>query len=105
MSFSIIYTTHESEAAAKKICDQLLNQKLIACANSFPITSAYWWQGAIQQEGEWVSIVKTTNELWDTLRTTIEKIHPYDVPCIMKINAEANEAYEQWISKCVTSNE
>ncbi len=99
MSFAIIYITHSSEVAAKKISDHLLQQKLVACANIFPIGSAYWWQGVIQYEGEWVSIVKTTSENWEKVKSEVEKIHPYDVPCIMKIEVEANEAYERWIQK------
>jgi len=38
--FILVYITHETENAAKKISDYLLNKKLIACANIFPITSA-----------------------------------------------------------------
>ncbi|MBK7873804.1 MAG: divalent-cation tolerance protein CutA [Saprospiraceae bacterium] len=97
MSFIVIYITHSSEAEAKRVSDHLLQQKLVACANIFPINSAYWWQGQIQYEGEWVSIVKTTLENWEKVKFEVEKIHPYDVPCIMKIEVEANNAYEQWI--------
>ncbi|MDX1940256.1 MAG: divalent-cation tolerance protein CutA [Saprospiraceae bacterium] len=97
MSFAIIYITHNSEAEAKRMSDHLLQQKLVACANIFPISSAYWWEGMIQYEGEWVSIVKTILENWEKVKSAVEKVHSYDVPCIMKIEVEANEAYEQWI--------
>lgn len=97
MSFIIIYITHESESAAQTLTNTLLEQKLIACANTFPMTSAYWWQGAIQNDAEWVSIVKTKTALWEIVRDKIEALHPYEVPCIMKIEAEANDAYEKWI--------
>jgi len=97
MSFSIIYITNESEAEAKKLSQHLLKKKLIACANIFPITSAYWWQGAIQNEGEWVAIVKTTDGNWEKVKNEVEKVHSYDVPCIMRIRVEANEGYEKWI--------
>ena len=97
MSFIIIYITHKNEAAAKKVSDQLVNEKLVACGNLFPIQSAYWWQGAVQNENEWVSIVKTIPELWEKVKSKVEAIHPYEVPCIMKLEAEANEKYEAWI--------
>ncbi len=101
MSFAIIYITHESESAAKQLTNQLLQEKHIACANIFPITSAYWWQGAVANEGEWVSIVKTTLERWPEVRNRVEELHPYEIPCIMKITVEANEAYEEWIRESV----
>lgn len=97
MSFAIIYITHRSETEAKKVSDHLLDKRLVACANIFPITSAYWWQHAIQHEEEWVSIVKTTLENWEKVKSEVEKVHPYEVPCIMKFEVEANEPYEKWI--------
>lgn len=97
MSFALIYITHSSKAEAQRLSQHLLEQKMVACANIFPITSAYWWQGSIQNEEEWVSIVKTTIEKYEPVKTIVEQIHPYEVPCILKIEVEANAAYEQWI--------
>ena len=97
MSFIAVYITHESREAAQKVVDHLLHRKCIACANVFPITSAYWWQGNISNDEEWVSIVKTTSENWAWLEREVSSIHPYDVPCIMKMEVEANQAYEAWI--------
>ncbi len=99
--FLLIYITNPSKEAAQKLCDHLLEQKLIACANVFPIESAYWWQGSIAREGEYVSIVKTSPNHWEAVKTAVEKVHSYEVPCILKIEVEANEAYEQWIVNSV----
>ena len=101
MSFAIVYITHEEKNAAKALTDQLLKEKLIACANIFPITSAYWWKGAVANEDEWVSIVKTPLSHWDRLVKRVEALHPYEVPCIMKIEVEANRSYEDWIRESV----
>jgi len=58
-------------------------------------------KGVIESDNEYVSILKTIPENWERLKNMIEEIHPYDVPCIMKIQAEANEAYEHWIQNSV----
>ena len=97
MSVILVYITHESQDAAKKIGSTLVREKLAACYNLFPIASAYWWQGAIQNHGEWVTILKTTGERWNELVERVEKLHPYDVPCILKIETSANAAYEAWV--------
>lgn len=102
MSFIIVYITHGNEISARKLSNYLVENKLVACANIFPIKSAYWWKGAVQSDNEFVSIVKSVPELWNKLQATVEDIHPYDVPCIMKINAEANESYEKWIRDSVS---
>lgn len=101
MSFALIYITHSSKDEARRVSQHLLQQKLVACANIFPITSAYWWHGSIQNDEEWVSIVKTTMEKYEAVKTSVEQIHPYEVPCILKITVEANAAYEQWIQDSV----
>lgn len=101
MSFILIYITHADENEAAKIANLLVEEKYVACANMFPITSAYWWNDAIENEKEWVSIVKTIPENWEAVKTKVAEIHPYEVPCIMKINVEANEKYEQWILNSV----
>lgn len=97
MAFLLFYITHPDEATARRVSEHLVNERLAACANVFPIASAYWWQGAMQREGEWVSIVKTRLDLEEKLEAEVQKIHPYEVPCILRFEVRANEAYENWI--------
>lgn len=95
--FLLIYVTHPDRDCAQRITDALLNDKLIACANVFPIESAYWWQGNIEREGEIVSLVKTIPAHWERLVARVTELHPYDVPCILQMEVTANADYEQWI--------
>lgn len=99
MKFIIIYITHKNLKEARKVAAYLLRKKLIACANFFPIESAYWWKGKIANTKEIVSLVKTRRENWHKVRDEVKKIHPYETPCIMKIEAEANDDYADWINK------
>lgn len=46
---------------------------------------------------EVVSLFKTRKENWSLAKKEIERIHPYEVPCIIKLEAEANPEYEKWI--------
>ena len=101
MSFVVAYITNENERSARKLSDLLINRKLAACTNQFPITSAYWWKGEIEHSNEVVLIAKTTTSKWIELLEFVERNHPYDVPCIMKFEVEANEAYERWIEDSV----
>ncbi|HAD14385.1 MAG TPA: divalent-cation tolerance protein CutA [Saprospirales bacterium] len=99
MPFLLFYITHPDEATARQIANTLVERRLAACANIFPISSAYWWQGAVQQESEWVSLVKTRLELEITLEKAVQELHPYEVPCIMRLEVRANEAYEKWVEE------
>jgi len=99
MPFLVFYITCPDEPSAQHIAQHLLERRLVACANVFPISSAYWWQGAIQREGEWVCIVKTTKAYEEKVEAAVLGIHPYEVPCVMRFEARANAAYEQWVDK------
>ncbi|MEK9183111.1 MAG: divalent-cation tolerance protein CutA [Patescibacteria group bacterium] len=94
----IIYITHPNLKTAKKIVAALLASRLIACGNIFPTQSIYWWNGKMKNSKEYVSIVKTVEKNWPKIKSAVSKIHPYQIPCIMKICVKANDDYESWIN-------
>lgn len=97
MSFTIIYVTHKNMEEAKKIVQVLLEQKYIACANFFPMSSMYLWKGEVVQNDEIVTLLKTTTENWEILVDVIEKLHPYDIPWVVTLSADANFIFEKWL--------
>jgi periplasmic divalent cation tolerance protein len=97
----IIYCPCPSKEEAQKIAQFLLENRLIACANMFPIESMYWWEGEIAKENEFVLIGKTTEKQYPKVVSEIEKIHPYDTPCILKIDVDSNKKYRSWLENCV----
>ncbi len=94
----ILYVTHKDRKSAMRVVDHLLEKNLIACANLFPIRSVYRWKGKKENTAEIVTLLKTRNALWKRVEKEIVRIHPYEVPCIMKMDAKANAAYETWIT-------
>jgi periplasmic divalent cation tolerance protein len=99
--FLLFYVTHPDEKTAQSITQNLLEKKLIACANIFPIQSSYWWMGAVQNDKETVSILKTSLALGEVVMNEIQKIHPYEVPSIIRMQVSANIAYQAWIDNQV----
>ena len=99
MAFILVYVTHASEEEAQRIVREMLEARLIACANIHSMESMYWWNGVMEQGREWVSILKTSTEKWHKLEEAITQTHPYETPCIIKIEVSANQAYEDWIHK------
>ena len=99
MPVLIVYVTHPSKPEAVQLSMKLLQERLIACVNYFPIESTYWWEGAITHSEEIVTLYKTIPEKWDELQKVIQEHHKYSVPCIIKLaTVEANESYESWIA-------
>jgi periplasmic divalent cation tolerance protein len=99
MSFIFVYITNPSRKVAERVALHLLQKRLVGCANIFPIKSLYWWKGKIEKANEFVLIVKTPENNFSKIKKEIKKIHPYTVPCITKIDVEANEEYEKWINQ------
>lgn len=99
MTILLFYVTYPDEAAARLGARAMVEKRLAACANIFPMQSAYWWEGAVCHAGEWVAMLKTRVDCAETLEKAIQESHPYAVPCILRIAAEANTAYAEWISK------
>lgn len=94
---ALLYITNDSVAEAKEIAKHLLEKRMIGCANIFPITALYWWEGKIKDGDEVVLIVKTTSDRVEEVRGEIARIHPFDAPCILKIDVDPNEKYLRWI--------
>jgi periplasmic divalent cation tolerance protein len=97
MNFVFIYITNPNKKEAIKIAKHLLKKRLIACVNIFPINSLYWWKNKIVDAKEFTLIAKTSKVNFEKVKKEVEKIHPYDVPCIVKIPVSSNKKYSDWL--------
>ena len=98
----LIYITCKDRKEAKTISKALLEKKLVACANIHQIESMYWWQGKIQEGTEAVIIAKTNENNYEKVKQEVKKLHSYDTPCIIKLNAEANKEYSDWVDRVIS---
>ena len=96
---TLVYITCKDEKEAVKISKYLLEKKLIACSNIFPVRSMYFWNGKMQNHRESAILAKTISKNYKKIKKEVKKIHSYDVPRILKIKAEANESYDEWVKK------
>lgn len=94
-----VSTTTDSEEDAQRIAQSLVEQRVAACVQVVgPISSTYWWQGAVETAEEWLCLIKTRQELYPQLEKAIRAIHPYDVPEILAVPVVAgHEAYMDWV--------
>ncbi len=83
---------------AKFIGRTLVKERLVACANIFPITSIYHWDG-LQENEECVLLVKTTTEKVKIIEQRVKELHSYGVPCIISLVIDGSEDYLTWIKK------
>ena len=95
---NIFYIPIDTAENAKKLARELVERRLIACANIMPVESVYRWDGAVQEGSEFVLIAKTTEEAAERVRAAITELHPYDVPCILSFPAESNAPFAAWVN-------
>ncbi|MGB9719357.1 MAG: divalent-cation tolerance protein CutA [Candidatus Anstonellales archaeon] len=98
----ILYVPFPNRREAKKAAQHLLRKKLIACVNIFACESIYEWKGKKESTKESVAIFKTSEKNENKLRKEIEKIHPYELPAIIKFDCYANALFEKWVQKQTT---
>lgn len=94
----LIFTTSANKVEAKKIGNGLLKKHLIACYNMFPVESAYWWKGKIENAKEVLVVLKTRQENFTAVETFIKKQSSYTTPEIVSVKAqEVNLPYLSWL--------
>ncbi|MGQ9674980.1 MAG: divalent-cation tolerance protein CutA [Chloroflexota bacterium] len=97
-SVVLAYIVCKDVAEAKAIGRHLLEQRLVACVNIFPIQSAHWWEGQIVEDEEAVLIAKTVNRNFETVQRAVLARHSYTVPCVIKLSvASAEDKYLAWL--------
>jgi len=95
--FIVVFVTC-ARKEADSIARILIDKKLAACVNLFPVVSHYYWQGKARREDEILLIIKTRRALYQKLESEVKQAHSYEVPEIIAVNAEAVEAnYMKWL--------
>jgi len=94
-----VTTTLDDRAAAERLAQTLVEERLAACAQvSGPVTSTYWWKQDVTTATEWYCHVKTTKDHFPALRERIVALHPAEVPEILALSVFGGHAeYLQWV--------
>jgi periplasmic divalent cation tolerance protein len=95
---ALVLVTAPDAAVAAALGRTLVEESLAACATVIPgVTSIYRWAGAVQVEAEAQVLLKTRRALVPELFRRAAELHPYDVPELLAVPAEASAAYEGWV--------
>jgi len=97
VEISVFYIPVGSSEEASALGKMVVEKKLAACANVFPVQSNYLWESKMQDEQEFILLLKTFPSLKEKLSLFISSTHSYDTPAILSWQAEVNEAYGNWM--------
>lgn len=77
----VVFSTCSGEEEAVRVARALVEAQLAACVNIVPqIRSIYRWKGAIEEDTEWLLVIKTKRDLFSALTAKLRTVHSYEVP-------------------------
>ena len=106
MSVLIVYSAFPDEASARQAADMLVENRLAACVSILPgVKSVYRWQEKIEVSGEALLMIKTTQAAYPRLESRLKGCHPYELPEILAVRAEAGlPGYLEWVEQETARN-
>jgi periplasmic divalent cation tolerance protein len=98
VKLSLVYVTFPNKKIAENISFKIIKEDLAKCVNFFNIDAMYKWENKIKKNKEIVGIFKLNSNLFTKFKKKMLELHPYELPCIIKINpSEVNNEYLNWI--------
>jgi periplasmic divalent cation tolerance protein len=102
-----VRVTAPDAAVAQAIASGLVERRLAACAQVLgPITSTYWWEGAVETAQEHLVLAKTTADRFEGIREHVRSEHPYDNPEILAVPVTAAAGtYAAWLREVLAARD
>ena len=100
----VVLTTEAGVEAARRLAQELLERRVVACVTMIPVHSMYHWEGEIASADEVQLLFKTAPHRLGELRRIVSELHSYDLPEFVILDARADDAYARWIGDAVTEH-
>ena len=100
---ALIWCPFEDAESAQGVAAQLVEERLVACANILPqMVSVFRWEGAVTQGREAGVLFKTSAERLSDAVQRLAQLHPYDTPAIAGWRVDdAPAGVMEWLEQCV----
>jgi periplasmic divalent cation tolerance protein len=96
----LVFCTFPDADTAAAVTKTLVGEKLVACGTILPgVRSIYEWEGKMEDASEVLVLFKTAGPAYAKLEKRMLKLHPYDMPEIVALEAgAASKAYAAWVA-------
>ena len=97
---------HKWKPRLLTIVNTLIEDRLISAAQVIgPVASTYLWKEEVHHADEWMCILKSNMDLFESVENVIKEYHSYDVPPVIAVPIIAGSAeYFAWYSSQLASN-
>jgi len=87
-----------STEEAHRIMRAVVERRLAACGQTWPMNSCYRWAGKVVSDEEHVLLLKSVDVHFDEVCEVIRSLHSYDLPSIVMIPLEGfGPGYLEWL--------
>ena len=95
----VILVTTESEEQSVQIARTLVAERLAACVNIVgPVRSIYRWRDAVEDESEFLLLIKTRASLLGRVERRVIELHSYEIPEVLAIAPSGGSPdYLRWL--------
>jgi len=94
----LVLTTMPDDDRADALARTLVDERLAACVNVHgAMASTYRWKGRVEREAERQVVIKTTSDRRAALEARLRALHPYELPEIVVLSADASAEYSAWV--------
>jgi periplasmic divalent cation tolerance protein len=95
-----IYTTCANPSEAKLLGKLIINQKMGACVDYWPIDSMYNWESKLKEVSQVMLMITTLENKIEEVNDLISKHHSYSTPLIAGVDIRRmNRAYKEWMTE------
>src|SRR5437868_3462440 len=98
----LILVSFENQDDADKAANYLIEHKLAACVEIYPVKNYYVWKGEKTIADEISGVIKTEDGYFEKVEQALKQILPYEIPQIIEVRAgKVNESYLAWLKEAV----
>ncbi len=99
-----VLTSVSTEKQALDLAHALVQRRLAACVNVLPVArSIFRWKGRVQQDSEFLLLIKTLEANFEAVRGAIKELNAYELPEIVGFPAaKIDAAFAAWVTESST---
>jgi len=95
-----IYTTCASMEEARRLGGLMIERKIAACVDYWPVESCYRWEGSMQCSAQAMLMITTLEAKTQQVDDLLSENHSYSIPLIAGVDIrQLNRRYKEWMAE------
>jgi periplasmic divalent cation tolerance protein len=95
--FLLLQTTCNDEADCTRLARGLVEARLAACVQRWPVQSCFHWKGKVEESSEWLLVAKVRRADYSAAEAWLLAHHPYELPECVAVRLDAGApAFLAW---------